>query len=67
MYERSFVAYTDKGLLHIQCYLETFAIVKNNSNEKSPKYSVAYEDIHFDRSDIVYFVEYIFKNTINAK
>jgi ethanolamine utilization protein EutP (predicted NTPase) len=47
--------------------VETFAIVKNNSNEKSPKYSVAYEDIHFDRSDIVYFVEYIFKNTINAK
>ena len=44
---------------------ETFAIVKNNSNEKSPRYSVAYEDTHFDRSDIVYLVEYIFKNDID--
>ena len=45
------------------CNVNVFALVKNNSNEKSPRYSMAYEDDYFERSDISYFVDCIFKNT----
>jgi hypothetical protein len=42
---------------------DIFAIVKNGPNERSPRYLLAYEDSYFERSDIIYFVSCIFKNT----
>ena len=48
------------------CNVNVFALVKNNSNEKSPRYSMAYDDDYFERSDIIYFVDCIFKNTFNC-
>jgi len=44
---------------------DMFAIIKIYSNEKSPRYLLAYGDNYFEHSDIIYFVEYIFKNTID--
>jgi hypothetical protein len=40
---------------------DVFAIVKNGSNEKSPRYLLAYDDSYFEKSDIIYFVSCIFK------
>jgi hypothetical protein len=42
--------------------INMFAIVKNNSNEKSPRYLMAYDDNYFERNDIIYLVDRIFKN-----
>ena len=40
---------------------DIFAVVKNGSNERSPRYWLAYDDSYFERSDLIYFVSCIFK------
>ena len=45
---------------------DIFAIVKNGPNERFPRYLLAYEDSYFERSDIIYFVSCIFKDTFTC-
>lgn len=40
---------------------EKFAILKNLSSEEKPIYIVAYDDTLFDKSDIIYLVDYMLK------
>lgn len=40
---------------------EKFAILKILSSEEKPRYIVAYDDTLFDKSDIIYLVDYMFK------
>ena len=42
---------------------DIFAIVKVSSNEIAPRYLLAYDDTYFERSDLIYFVSCIFKDT----
>ncbi len=41
---------------------EVFAICKIKSNEKKPQFILAYDDTIFDKSDIIYSVDRIFKH-----
>jgi hypothetical protein len=43
---------------------DIFAIVKNGLNERYPRYLLAYDEIYFERSDLIYFVSCIFKGII---
>jgi len=40
---------------------EAFAIVKIKSNEEKPRFLLAYDEENFNKNDIIYFVNYIFK------
>lgn len=40
---------------------EKFAILKIVSSEEKPRYIVAYDDTLFDKFDIIYLVDYMFK------
>lgn len=41
---------------------ELFAICRIKSNEEKPRFSLAYDDTIFDKTDIIYFVDYLFKS-----
>jgi hypothetical protein len=45
--------------IYISKGIDIFAVVKRNSNQ----YLMAYDDSYFDKSDICYFINYIFTNT----
>lgn len=47
----------------IKTDIDMFAIVKNGTNELSPRYFIAYDDVYFERSDIIYLINYIFNNS----
>lgn len=40
---------------------EVFAICRIKSTEEKPRFLLAYDDTIFDKSDIIYFIDYIFK------
>jgi hypothetical protein len=40
---------------------DMFAIVKNGPNERCPRYLLAYDECYFEKSDIIYFVNCIFR------
>jgi hypothetical protein len=40
---------------------EVFSIVKNSLNDIKPIYLIAYDDIYFERSDVVYLVSQTFR------
>ena len=39
---------------------DSLAIVKIKSIETKPRFLVAYDDIYFEKEDIIYFISYIF-------
>lgn len=41
---------------------EVFAICRIKSSEENPRFLLAYDDTIFDKSDIIYVVDYIFKS-----
>ena len=41
--------------------LEVFSIVRIKSNEEKPRYIIAYNDKYFDKTDIIYLIDCIFK------
>lgn len=41
---------------------ELFAMCRIKSTEEKPRFLLAYDNIIFDKSDIIYFVDYLFKN-----
>lgn len=44
---------------------EIVGIVRIKSNDEKPQYLLAYDDKYFDRSDIIYLIECIFKEKFN--
>lgn len=40
---------------------DMLAIVKNGPNERSPRYLLAYDDVYFEKLDVIYFVNCIFR------
>jgi len=41
---------------------ELLAMCRIKSTEEKPRFLLAYDNIIFDKSDIIYFVDYLFKN-----
>jgi hypothetical protein len=41
---------------------ELFAMCRIKSTEEKPRFLLAYDNTIFDKSDIIYFVDYLFKN-----
>jgi hypothetical protein len=46
---------------------EKFSIVRIQSTEEKPRFKLAYEDALFDKSDIIYLIDCIFKDKFNYK
>jgi hypothetical protein len=44
-------------------FSDVFSIIKNGSNEITPRYLLAYDDTYLKRDDIIYLINCIFKNT----
>ena len=49
-------------IYHAILNIDVFAIVKIKSNEKTPRYLLAYDDVYFERADVIYFVNCMFKH-----
>lgn len=46
---------------------EKFSIIRIQSTEDKPRFKLAYDDTLFDKSDIIYLVDCIFKDKFNYK
>jgi len=50
------------SIYHTVLNVDAFAIVKIKSNEKTPRFLMAYDDAYFERADVIYFVNCMFKH-----
>lgn len=62
-YELENVQPSDYNLIYENCKKEVkFAIVRIKSNQEKPRYKIAYDSNDFDRTDIIYLINSIFKH-----
>jgi hypothetical protein len=45
--------------------IESFAVSRIKSNEEKPRFVIAYNETIFDKSDIIYLINCIFKKNSN--